>query len=104
MDVKSREVTVKGPLGVLKRSFKHASADIFKKKSGSVSKVLVQSKLINIKCGSVLVNRNALLLQSPPTLKTWSEESQRATNSKWDMHMLTSLFKQISCLAISQLK
>ena len=70
MDVKSREVTVKGPLGVLKRSFKHASADILKKKSGSVSKVLVQSKLINIKCGSVLVNRNALLLQSPPTLKT----------------------------------
>ena len=41
VDVKSREVTVKGPLGVLKRSFKHASADIFKKKNGTVSKVFV---------------------------------------------------------------
>jgi hypothetical protein len=51
VDVKSREVTVKGPLGVLKRSFKHASADIFKKKNGNISKVLVQSCFYIIKCG-----------------------------------------------------
>ena len=44
VDVKSREVTVKGPLGTLKRSFKHVSADIYKKKSKEgVSSVIVES-------------------------------------------------------------
>jgi len=47
VDVKSREVTVKGPLGTLKRSFKHVSADIYKKKSKEgVSSVIVESKYL----------------------------------------------------------
>jgi len=41
VDVKSRDVVVKGPLGTLKRSFKHVSADIFKKKDAKGSKVHV---------------------------------------------------------------
>ena len=41
VDVNSRDITVKGPLGTLKRSFKHASLDIFKKKIGKTSKVHV---------------------------------------------------------------
>ena len=41
VDVNSRDVTVKGPLGTLKRSFKHASLDIFKKKIWKTSKVHV---------------------------------------------------------------
>ena len=43
VDINARDVTVKGPLGTLKRSFKHSSCDIFKKKSAKGTKVHVQS-------------------------------------------------------------
>ncbi len=46
LTIDAREVTVKGPLGTLKRSFKHVSADIFKKKGVKGSKVYVQSKIV----------------------------------------------------------
>ena len=41
VEIDAREVTVKGPLGTLKRSFKHSSCDIFKKKSAKGTKVHV---------------------------------------------------------------
>ena len=39
MDVKSREVIVKGPKGTLKREFKHLSVDIAKVNDGKQIKV-----------------------------------------------------------------
>jgi large subunit ribosomal protein L9e len=39
VDVKSREVTVKGPKGSLQRSFKHMSVDITKVNDGKELKV-----------------------------------------------------------------
>lgn len=39
MDVKAREITVKGPKGTLKRSFKHLAVDISKVNDGKQLKV-----------------------------------------------------------------
>jgi ribosomal protein L6P/L9E len=44
LEINQRLVTVTGPLGVLKRSFKHASVEIFTKKEGDKNFVVVQSK------------------------------------------------------------